>query len=256
MPRTTFWCMAAWLAVVFYAWNPSRVMAQAEPTKPAKARSLDDELLKGLGGGSRDDGERLPQPGDGKLPPVKKKPAPPLDDLDKQLLEGLGEPAGEDVGQDPLVRAGKNMRQAGTLIGQSKTGTQTQELQKRALDDIERLLKQARQQQSQQSSSSSQKQSTGPRTAARQAKPGSGAEGQGTAPATDSADKTDRGGKAELRKLPPAARAEVLKRAWGNLPAKEREQMLQNNAENFLPKYELQIEEYFKALAERQENKK
>jgi hypothetical protein len=40
---------------------------------------------------------------------------------------------------------------------------------------------------------------------------------------------------------------------WGQLPEKEREQMLQNSIDQFLPKYELMIEAYFKSLVERQE---
>jgi hypothetical protein len=46
----------------------------------------------------------------------------------------------------------------------------------------------------------------------------------------------------------------LLKDAWGNLPEREREQMLQAPAEKFLPKYELLIERYYKRLAE--ENRK
>jgi hypothetical protein len=44
----------------------------------------------------------------------------------------------------------------------------------------------------------------------------------------------------------------LLKDLWGQLPEKAREQMLQTSPEQFLPKYELMIEQYFKRLAEEQ----
>ena len=46
-----------------------------------------------------------------------------------------------------------------------------------------------------------------------------------------------------------------MKDSWGHLPAKTREQMLQNSPERFLPQYELMIEKYYKRLAEEQSSK-
>jgi hypothetical protein len=43
-----------------------------------------------------------------------------------------------------------------------------------------------------------------------------------------------------------------MKDTWGHLPARAREQMLQNPPERFLPQYELMIERYYKRLAEQQ----
>ena len=42
----------------------------------------------------------------------------------------------------------------------------------------------------------------------------------------------------------------VIKQVWGELPEKERQQMLQTSVEEFLPKYADLIERYFKRLAE------
>ena len=42
----------------------------------------------------------------------------------------------------------------------------------------------------------------------------------------------------------------VIKKLWGELPQHQREQMLQLPIEEFLPKYQLMIEEYFRRLAE------
>ena len=42
---------------------------------------------------------------------------------------------------------------------------------------------------------------------------------------------------------------------WGQLPQRQREQMLQlGSFEEFLPKYDAMIEEYFKRLAEEKES--
>ena len=44
----------------------------------------------------------------------------------------------------------------------------------------------------------------------------------------------------------------LLKDLWGQLPLRDREQMLQSSPEQFLPKYELLIEKYYKRLADQQ----
>ena len=45
----------------------------------------------------------------------------------------------------------------------------------------------------------------------------------------------------------------VMEELWGELPPRQRQQMLQLPVEEFLPKYELLIEEYFRRLAEEKE---
>ena len=42
----------------------------------------------------------------------------------------------------------------------------------------------------------------------------------------------------------------AMSRLWGELPARARQQMLQSPVEEFSPKYEVLIEEYFRRLAE------
>ena len=44
----------------------------------------------------------------------------------------------------------------------------------------------------------------------------------------------------------------LMKDIWGQLPPHAREQMLQSPPEQFLPKYELMLEQYYKRLAEEQ----
>ena len=43
---------------------------------------------------------------------------------------------------------------------------------------------------------------------------------------------------------------DLMKDVWGQLPVHDREQMRQDAPEQFLPKYELLIEKYYKRLAE------
>jgi hypothetical protein len=48
---------------------------------------------------------------------------------------------------------------------------------------------------------------------------------------------------------------DLLKNVWGELPPRLRQQMLQSSMEQFLPKYELLIEEYFKTLVNRRQQR-
>jgi len=52
-----------------------------------------------------------------------------------------------------------------------------------------------------------------------------------------------------------AAMHELMKDVWGQLPQHDREQMSQSAPEQFLPKYELLIEKYYKRLAEQQKDR-
>ncbi len=45
---------------------------------------------------------------------------------------------------------------------------------------------------------------------------------------------------------------EMVKALWGQLPERSREQMLQSFSDEFLPKYELEIEQYYRRLSEEQ----
>ena len=57
-----------------------------------------------------------------------------------------------------------------------------------------------------------------------------------------------------LLPLPPKQMKGMMKDLWGQLPAHAREQMLQTSPEQFVPRYELQIEKYYKRLAEQQKH--
>lgn len=189
-------------------------------------------------------------------PPAKSLDQQLLDDLNKDLLDGLPgpmakpptsgtvqPPAGEDLGapqsDNPLARIGEKMRLVQERMAAHDTSPETQAVQQQILEELAALLK-AQQQ------------------VARQNRPRGGA-GQGTqqadnsggntspGPVTDSTNRIDRGSKEDAE---TADVQDVLKRFWGHLPEKMRQEMQSALSEQFLPKYERVIEEYYKRLAE------
>ncbi len=233
-----------WLIVVWAFWGSGAAAADqgagsAEaPSKPA-ASSLDDLLL---------------------------------DDLNNQLLEGLDLPSakpmteaagaganlppldqvgrGEDLGaesSDPFLVIGRQMRTAEELIGRRDASAATRRIQQQIIEDIERLIEQMNKQCAGAQNASS-RQSASPE---KQAKPGGKAgsgEHPGTSkPARDSETQVGQGDSSDARLT---QMMETLRQVWGHLPARVREQMQSGMAEEFLPKYEQLIEQYYRRLAD------
>lgn len=176
---------------------------------------------------------------------------------------------GDDLGQnaDPLTRIGAKMRQAVTLIDREKLSDKTTLLQDEIVKDIDELIKQQKKkmQQQQQSSSQSKKEQQSTRS---QVKPqgkqaqqqkqgqqkGNGGEQESKQAAKESEDRA-RKDQQKAVKLDPAAQDELLKRVWGLLPEKDREQMRQGAGDEFLPEYESLIIRYFRRLAEEESSR-
>ena len=230
--------------------------AKNEPAEPGKTApsALDQQLLEGLGERLLDDLPDLVlgEPA-GKKPNEGDTPGPPKG----QDIEGL---AGEDLGQagesnDPLTRIGQRMRKVENRIAQQDASKDTQTLQEQIIADLDEMIKQAQQQQKSQSKSSASKKPPGSqRSKVKQPgqqqagnKPGDGAGQTSQKPASDS---SDRLGPDEMREVNMDQMRDLIKDVWGNLPDRMREQMNQDAVEEFLPKYRLQIEEYFRRLAE------
>jgi hypothetical protein len=239
--------MAAW-AIVLLLWGAAVTSGLAAEDKPAQSSpSLDDELLKDL------DNELLEGAGSAKDKPM---PAKGKDGAAKESAEpGAAEaiddtmPAEDD---DPLVRVSENMRTAEELIPQTTRKAHAQALQDRVIDDLSRLIEQAESQQSQQKSKGgkSKQQQTKERQQVKQAQQSKGNSGKDSnKPAEDS---TNRLSNAQAARPDPEAFRALLKDTWGHLPARDREQVLQNSPDKFLPQYELMIERYYKRLAEGQ----
>jgi len=153
------------------------------------------------------------------------------------------------VGPSAIV---EEMLQAARRIRQSDAGPVTQDLQRRIVAGLEELLRQAGQQQGDSSQTARAKSSQQTKAESRQesgrerdtGKPKPGAQpNPGEAPSGRDAP--------NAAPLDAADRAALVRRVWGDLPERQRNEILQlQPPEEFLPKYELQIEAYFKRLSE------
>lgn len=231
---------------------------QVEKKKPTS--DLDKELLEGLG---EDLLDGLPDLGPAKKPEQPKtkdgEAGPPKgSDIEGPGIEGAD---GEDIGQagesnDPLTRIGQQMRKVENRIAQHDASDGTQQLQDEIITGLDKLIEQAKQQQNSPQNSSSKKKPGSQRSKVKQSdqtagqKPGDGSGKTSNKPSQDSSDRlgADAQSKVDMQQM-----RDLIKDVWGNLPERMREQMNQDAVEEFLPKYRLQIEEYFKRLAEEQE---
>jgi hypothetical protein len=239
--------------------------AKKSDAKPAPAKSLDDQLLEDLGPDplaepglagpaepkpAKQPAANQPKPKADNAKPDGSKPAD--DGLDQELLKGLTD--GEDIGQpgeqNPLGRLNQEMREVESLIASSRTDRPTQQLQSKIIQDLDELIKQSQKQCQGGNCKPGGKpgQKTGDKRASKQPGKSSGAGKQaGEQPARESTDKLRNRGAV---RPDMADMKEVLKGVWGQLPEHEREQMLQSYEEQFLPKYEQMIADYFRSIAE------
>ncbi len=263
--------IAAWLSPSALAADPDAGKPnQAAAQKPARAdAALDEELLKDLG---TDPEMELPdekpaaRPDHSKSTASKPSDESTDDPLRQELLKGLDDhgSAGEDIGEagedNPLVRLSRAMREVEGLIARQHADQPTRQRQQQIVDELEKLIQQAQQQKSSSSSSSGGSKSGQKTASSRDAKqpqrrPGqAGGEGQQSAdgPARESTTQTR---EQKARKPDMADMRDVLKGVWGQLPQRQREQMLQSYEERFLPKYEQMIADYFRSIAAEQERK-
>jgi hypothetical protein len=195
-------------------------VAWAADPPAAKPKSLDDQLLDDL---DADLLQGLPGPA---RPAVDPKPA-----------DGQSTQPGDAGASNPLAQIAERMRLVQQKMAASDTSDPTQKLQRQIHDDLAALIEEAKKQ------------------CAACAKPGSG-QGQlaGTgggnprpAPPRDSTDRIERGDKEAVERSDVD---DLIRRFWGHLPDKVREQMHASLSEQFLPKYERLIEDYYKRLAE------
>lgn len=228
------------------------------PSTQQPTSGLDDELLRDLESNLGEDdlpttkksGTR-PMGGGSKRKveePADKKADDLLDDdaLDGELMRELQQHSPEDDPNAPLTSIGRAMRDVEELVGRAKAGKPTQQMQDKIVADLERLLEEARRRQ-QKSSSSQESQSSSRQSASRQSRPGGAAGGASDKPAQDSSSTLrDRA----AARPDPAEMQDLIRELWGHLPEHERQMVINSTVEQFLPKYELLIEAYFKRLAE------
>ena len=132
-------------------------------------------------------------------------------------------------------------------------GAQTQGMQATIMERLEEAIKVAaaqRQRSRGKAQSAGDKRRQPDAGKADGSKPGESA--AGTESATDGSDSTPSGVVTEN----PERRGGPLserRRTWGNLPARDREEVIQGSGEGFLERYRLKIERYYRALQEADE---
>lgn len=203
-----------------------------KPSKPKIIDPLDAELLRQLEGDA------------GSPPKTKKAPTSPGD-----------APSGDDEkpsSSDPFQRLSEQIRRAEARLAGTDPGEKTQQLQREIVDDLEKLIAQIeqQQQQKQQSQSKSQKPSSArPQPGPPQQKPQPGQERD-----SDQARDSTQGTRSRQQQKPdPNRMKSLLEKAWGMLPERERQDVMQSSVDDFPSKYQYVIEEYFKTLLKRQE---
>lgn len=223
-------------------------IAPARKPPAGDGADLDAELLKGLE-------DEFDRPG---VPPQRPiaPPSPPADDSDLTDEQLLREFEGEDLGaeeENPLLRISRRMREAQQRLTEADGGRRTQGMQQQIVRELDQLLEVLRQQLAASGggapqTSPSQEPAQRQEVSNPQQQPGQGTPGQGgEAPAREA---TTRLGTAQAQRVARAPIDRVMKELWGHLPPRVREQLLQGAVEEFLPEYELQIEDYFRRLVE------
>jgi len=201
--------------------------------KDTTKKSLDDALLDDL------DSDLLDGLGDGIPAKTTDKPQSfETSDLDQDLLDQIGEGEDVELGKktDPLTRIGKRMRTAERLIAGRDTSEKTQRLQKEILEDLAALI-------------DVQKKRAAQVNGYRK-RPGSGNVNPQAGSSAGPERSTPRVGKTDVIKKGLTSQQDLYKKTWGKLPKRRVEEMLNSNIESFLPKYAKLIEEYFIRLAE------
>jgi hypothetical protein len=221
----------------------------APDSKPAANESLGSQLLNDLPTLSPK------SPTGASSQPAQQETAQPSVRGPAAEFGDLGEDIGQPSGPLPLVRARQGMQRASSLlaastkVSHSRAVQQAGAVQKQVVAQLDELIAQlSKQCQGGQCEQPRQSQEQSQRS---QPKPSQASKGsaRGKSPARDSSDPLNRAS------AQPADKADidaVVKDLWGHLPERSREQMLQSFSTEFLPKYELEIEQYYRRLSEEQ----
>ena len=239
---------------------PSALAAEehSAAAKAPTANSFDDELLKSLGDTPPKANEKSTESPAAKPPKVPTEPSAAQHKSDNPLDEALRKSLGDDpgsggevIGESQFTKVAREMRSVQERLAQSNSDVATQTQQKQIAAELAALVEQMRKQCS--GSKSGSKSSNGGSAA----KPGGGKSGGGNSPAGDPSNQPARDSTADVRpnrsdRPDPVALRELLTKSpdWLKLPEKERDQMLQGAADEFLPNYEFAIKKYFERIIE------
>lgn len=210
------------------------VKQKQKDTKP-RAGAFEEELFKDL--------DELPAAPASKSR-QQQKPGEaergPAIDARRQRRLAQGEDLGEQA-SDSWSRIGDSMRNVEGRIAAGNLGKETQQLQKMIVQDLGKLTKQLRQQ------SSDSLFSPGTGAASSPSSQAADDRQDTTKPATDSTSRIgqDTGAEAEVKEVEL-----VIDQLWGHLPARLQTQLRGAAVDQFLPKYQRLLEQFYRRLAE------
>jgi hypothetical protein len=169
-----------------------------------------------------------------------------------RLADSIGDGRGTaaDARQDPILEVGRQMRQAQGLLQKHNAGLETQVLQRQIVSDLQKIIDEARK--SARGGSAGKQPGVaaqGPKGTGSAEKPAPGSTGPDQGPAKESnpnaIHKPDQHGPEREQQA-----QRLMHGLWGSLPPGVSQQLLQLPPEEFLPQYEVQIEDYFRRLSE------
>lgn len=171
-----------------------------------------------------------------------------LSDLDRELLGELGQPveAEPDEEADPLLRAGRRMREVEGKLAQREADDPTIELQEKIIRDLDELLQQQQNgNPPPNNKNKKQKQKQGQQRMAQNQQQQRAQQQRGNQQANESA---NRAGPPRMGREEFGAPKEV-KDVWGHLSDLLRAEMSQYAKEGFLDKYRDLLEQYYSTIA-------
>jgi hypothetical protein len=201
-------------------------IASAQPIAEQPSTStLDDQLFRKLDG--------LPQ---GESAPTAGSPRA-ADSVPTPSTDG---PTPSTTASDRWLTLQKRMRDAQQRLRQADVGPATRQIQQEILDELRAML--------QQTPEPSPRSTTGAESAEESGDPSNRPLPPGPSSSTSTQVPGDVASSSLTgEKLDPR---ELLERTWGHLPATVREQLRSVGAEQFLPEYSQQIEQYFQSISD------
>jgi hypothetical protein len=172
-------------------------------------------------------------------------------------FDDLGEDIGRPSGPLSLVRVRLGMQRAESLLGQPSASrsagplNEAASVQKQVVDQLDQLIAElSKQCQTGQCPPGEKPPSPSQQSQAKT----SNSQGEASQGRTAAQDSATRLGSAGEKPVDKADIDEMAKQLWGHLPQRTREQMLQSFSEEFLPKYEKEIEAYYRRLSEERQS--
>ena len=237
--------LAVFMAVAFAIESHA---ATGDKSPPAGVESLGGRLLDDLPLDST-------QPAIPPQPAQKTQATKEIEDSLKASTPLRGFGAGASPASQSLARVQTSMQQAQTLLTQpvadGKPGDAqlASPVQHQIISDLDKLIADlSKQCQCCNGQCQGGQCDKPPKPGQKPGKPGAAA-GRGRTAARDSTDRLD---SSSAKPVDKGEVNEMIKALWGHLPERSREQMLQSFSDEFLPKYELEIEQYYRRLSEEQ----